>query len=192
MGPQTTAHMLFGAFVGWGLLSPLAKKNGWAPGPVGDWAGGSRGWIVWVSLAVMLADSIISLAGIILEPFIRIVLNKRHAQRRGSYQRLSDIDEEPEIGSSRFPGLRRRKTPSKSGDQEDEPEQDARPEDLVPMPVVVWGLIASGILCIVTIGIVFGQVPLYATITAFFLALVLSVMGVRALGNPFPSHPLPI
>ncbi|KAF8253662.1 OPT superfamily oligopeptide transporter [Wilcoxina mikolae CBS 423.85] len=183
MGSQTTAHMLFGAILGWGFLSPLAKKKGWAPGPVGDWAGGSRGWLVWVSLAVMLADSIISLAGIILEPFIRIVLNKRNAQQRGSYQRLPD--EEPEVrSSSRFPGLRRRKTPSKSEDDpEDEPEQDARPEDLVPMPVVIWGLIASGVLCIVTIRIVFGQVPLYATITAFFLALILSVMGVRALGQ---------
>jgi OPT family oligopeptide transporter len=31
MGPATTTHMLFGAVVGWGILSPLAKKKGWAP-----------------------------------------------------------------------------------------------------------------------------------------------------------------
>ena len=37
MGPETTGHMLLGALVGWGILSPLAKTQGWATGPVGDW-----------------------------------------------------------------------------------------------------------------------------------------------------------
>ncbi len=43
MGPATTTHMLLGAIVGWGLLSPLAKSRGWAPGPVDDWERGSKG-----------------------------------------------------------------------------------------------------------------------------------------------------
>lgn len=47
-------HMLFGALLGWGVLSPIAKNNGWAPGNVSDWETGSKGWIVWVSLAIML------------------------------------------------------------------------------------------------------------------------------------------
>ncbi|KAI5802936.1 OPT oligopeptide transporter protein-domain-containing protein [Pyronema domesticum] len=179
MGPETTAHMLFGAIVGWAFLSPLAKSKGWAPGPVNDWVGGSRGWLVWVSLAVMLSDSIISLAGILLEPIIRIILQKR-TNRRASYQRVPDEESEDERRSG-GDGLRRRRRPTQV--EEEEPEEDARPEDLVPMPVVIWGLIASGILCIITIRVVFGQVPLYATITAFLLALVLSVMGVRALGQ---------
>lgn len=182
MGPETTAHMLFGAIVGWAFLSPLAKSKGWAPGPVNDWVGGSRGWLVWVSLAVMLSDSIISLAGILLEPIIRIILQKR-TNRRASYQRVPDEESEDERRSG-GDGLRRRRRPTQV--EEEEPEEDARPEDLVPMPVVIWGLIASGILCIITIRVVFGQVPLYATITAFLLALVLSVMGVRALGISLP------
>ena len=37
MGPATTLHMLLGAVVGWGILSPLAKSKGWAPGEVSDW-----------------------------------------------------------------------------------------------------------------------------------------------------------
>ncbi len=44
--------MLLGAVVGWGILSPLAKYQGWAPGPVDDWLTGSRGWLVWTSLAM--------------------------------------------------------------------------------------------------------------------------------------------
>ena len=51
MGPATTLHMLLGAIIGWGILSPLAKSKGWAPGPVEDWSSGSKGWIVWISLA---------------------------------------------------------------------------------------------------------------------------------------------
>jgi OPT family oligopeptide transporter len=52
MGPATTTHMLLGACLGWGILSPLAKTRGWAPGPVDDWETGSKGWIVWISLAM--------------------------------------------------------------------------------------------------------------------------------------------
>ena len=56
-----------GMIVGWAILSPLAKLEGWAPGPVGDMSTGSRGWILWVSLAIMCADSIVSLIPIVFE-----------------------------------------------------------------------------------------------------------------------------
>ncbi|KAK5133542.1 hypothetical protein LTR08_007581 [Meristemomyces frigidus] len=35
MGPATTLHMFLGCLVGWGVLSPLAKHRGWAPGEQG-------------------------------------------------------------------------------------------------------------------------------------------------------------
>lgn len=53
--------------VGWAILSPLAKFEGWAPGPVGDMSNGSRGWILWVSLVIMCADSIVSLMPVLAE-----------------------------------------------------------------------------------------------------------------------------
>ena len=53
--------------VGWGILSPLAKLKGWAPGPVGDISTGSRGWILWVSLAIMCVDSIVALIPVAVE-----------------------------------------------------------------------------------------------------------------------------
>ena len=53
--------------VGWAILSPLAKLEGWAPGPVGDMSTGSRGWILWVSLAIMCADSIVSLVPVVAD-----------------------------------------------------------------------------------------------------------------------------
>lgn len=71
MGPATTAHMLSGAVIGWAMLSPLAKHKGWAPGPVGDWETGSRGWIIWISLAIMLVDSVINLGWMALRPLLK-------------------------------------------------------------------------------------------------------------------------
>jgi uncharacterized oligopeptide transporter (OPT) family protein len=58
--------MFFGAILGWGVLSPLAKNRKWAPGPVDDWENGSKGWIVWISLAIMLADSITNLGWLVI------------------------------------------------------------------------------------------------------------------------------
>jgi hypothetical protein len=59
--------------VGWGILSPLSKHSGWAPGPVGDMATGARGWILWVSLAIMCADSLVSLLPIVYEYFAELL-----------------------------------------------------------------------------------------------------------------------
>ncbi|KAF9790276.1 OPT oligopeptide transporter protein-domain-containing protein [Thelephora terrestris] len=67
MGFPTTISMALGMVVGWAILSPLAKLEGWAPGPVGDMTTGSRGWILWVSLAIMCADSIVSLLPVVAE-----------------------------------------------------------------------------------------------------------------------------
>lgn len=53
--------------LGWGVLSPLAKLSGWAPGPVGDMTDGARGWILWTSLAIMCADSLVSLLPVLAE-----------------------------------------------------------------------------------------------------------------------------
>ena len=46
---------------GFGILGPYARARGWAPGAITDWQTGATGWILWVSLAIMLGDSITSL-----------------------------------------------------------------------------------------------------------------------------------
>ncbi|PWW74581.1 OPT superfamily oligopeptide transporter [Tuber magnatum] len=186
MGTSTTLHMLLGAIIGWGILSPLARYNEWAPGPVSDWTTGSRGWIIWVSLGIMLSDSVISLGGLILEPIIRSLWHKESGS--GGYERLvggggggNEYGEEGEAW-----GLFRRRNSGRSGISEQDDESfgaDVPEEHLVPMKTVVIGLLASGLLCVVAMKVVFSMVPLYSTILAFLLALILSVMGVRALGQ---------
>ena len=54
-------------FVGWAILSPISKHAKWAPGHVGDQTNGARGWILWVALAIMSADSLISVIPVAAE-----------------------------------------------------------------------------------------------------------------------------
>ncbi|KAL8671859.1 MAG: hypothetical protein Q9168_003649 [Polycauliona sp. 1 TL-2023] len=193
MGPATTLHMLLGAIAGWGILSPLAKSKGWASGPVDDWQTGSKGWIVWVSLAIMLADSVVSLGWLVLRPLIihgpRWYSNVREGNfwgllgpqhSRGSYAALSASE------NSTSHQLRSRSiSQSKSKTEGDDvPDVDAPPEHLVPNRAVL-GLLAVSIgLCVLSIRIVFGAlVPFYAIFLAIALALLLSLMGVRAQGE---------
>ncbi|PQE26875.1 OPT oligopeptide transporter protein [Rutstroemia sp. NJR-2017a BVV2] len=207
MGPATTTHMLIGAIVGWGILSPLAKNRGWAPGPVKDWETGSKGWIVWISLAIMLADSVVSLGYIALNPIYQnggqYISDARRKIKRRDWQGLlslgtvkstvgytpiredGDASTPSESATDNTTSLSPRSTPTTlQTDLKNMPEPDAPPEHLVH-PRTVWiGLILSILFCILSIRIVFGQlVPLYATVLAVLMALILSIMGVRALGE---------
>lgn len=193
MGTETTLHMTLGAVVGWGILSPLAKKKGWAPGPVDDWENGSKGWIVWVSLAIMLVDAVVSLAYVALRPILAThapraltVLRERFQQSRiaalfGRSHQYSPIphgeedQDEPAILDDDQASI---------ASNEDAGLDDGPAEQQVSTRIVTWGLLASVLLCILTTRIVFGDlVPLYAVVTAVLMALVLSIMGVRALGE---------
>ncbi|KAI0137412.1 OPT oligopeptide transporter [Xylariales sp. AK1849] len=204
MGPATTLHMLLGAIVGWGILSPIAKYSGWAPGPVNDWETGSKGWIVWISLAIMLADSVVSLSHVAFRPLVQngpayLTSAKRWFDRgvsRGSWQMqpsnytaVSGDEDDPRSStgrrSSTSEGL-----PSPPFQQPDGQQlrtwdrEDAPPEQLVGNKTVGIGMVVSILVCIASIHITFGDlVPLYANIIAILMALVLSIMGVRALGE---------
>jgi len=189
MGPATTLHMLLGAAVGWGILSPLAKYKGWAPGDVGDWERGSKGWIVWVSLSIMLADSVISLGYLAMSSSLRFLpqlgesvrvmlparFRKTVIRRRSGYAAIADLDNAQQPHGEDW----------EAGSEEDEKhELDAPPDQQISDRVVAIGLILSIAFCVACIHFVFGKlVPLYATVTSVFMALVLSIMGVRALGE---------
>ncbi|OJD34197.1 oligopeptide transporter [Diplodia corticola] len=185
MGPETTLHMLLGAILGWGLLSPLAKNKGWAPGPVSDWETGSKGWIVWVSLAIMLADSLVSLGWLILRPLVNYArvwlprLTDHFRQRTWSDIFSFDVHSLKSLnGYTAIDG-----TQTLKRDPSDE-EEDAPPEHLISTRTTLIGLVLSLGLSIGAVHYVFGNlVPLSLNILGLFLALMLSIMGVRALGE---------
>ncbi|KAG9315204.1 OPT oligopeptide transporter protein-domain-containing protein [Chiua virens] len=151
MGFPTTLSMNLGMLVGWGILSPLSKYAGWAPGPVGDMSTGARGWILWVSLAIMCADSFVSLVPVVQSSMAKIVLAF-----------------------------------SKAGNTPSEEDHDVETSDrLVPTRWVLIGLSTSVILGIVLVWIVFGDegIKPWATLIGFAVGGLLSILGVRALGE---------
>ncbi|KAF2733452.1 OPT superfamily oligopeptide transporter, partial [Polyplosphaeria fusca] len=189
MGPATTLHMLLGAIIGWGILSPLAKNKGWAPGPVSDWTEGSKGWIVWVSLAIMLADSLISLGWLVLRPLIHLTQiyypTVREAIRQHTWTDImtlnirsnySPLNNDPSTPSNPLEALKQRLASDN--------EPDAPPEHLISSRTTIIGLILTLGLCILGIHLSFPHtIPLPLTLLALLLALLLSIMGVRALGE---------
>lgn len=72
--------------MGWAVLSPLSKLSGWAPGPVGDMSNGARGWILWTSLGIMCADSVVSLIPVIAD-YVNDLLSKRK-----DYSAVDDVN----------------------------------------------------------------------------------------------------
>lgn len=187
MGPSTTLHMLLGAILGWGVLSPIAKAKGWAPGPVKDWETGSKGWIVWVSLAIMLADAVVSLGWLIIRPLIALgpsfYTNLREHVRQQGYVSIFNLAAH---GSSKggYTALVPTETNTAGKKQEsDAPEPDAPPHHLVSNRVTTVLFVITILLCAFAIRYVFPPVPLYAIVLSIVLALLLSIMGVRALGE---------
>lgn len=189
MGPSTSLHMLVGAILGWGVLSPLAKSRGWAPGPVEDWENGSKGWIVWVSLAIMLADSIISLGWLIVRPFINYgpgVLRQIHyrVKQAGIWKTLSGKSSRSLRGYAPVDqGDGMSLGPNRAGNDDDE-EEDAPPSELISTRTVLILLPATLILNVICMHISFGNlITPFLSILATVLALFLSIMGVRAQGE---------
>ncbi|KAK9447304.1 OPT oligopeptide transporter protein-domain-containing protein [Limtongia smithiae] len=171
MGLPTVSGMLLGAVLGWGILAPMATKMGWAPGPIDDWKTGGQGWILWISLAIMVVDSIISFSVVVGMSLYRSFERKRLEYTSIPAERMQptdEIDEEEEADDA--------------VDIVDE-DVDAPPEHLVSDIVTYGGIAGTTLLCIVAIKIVFPVTPLYAIFAAVFIAFVLSILGVRALGE---------
>jgi OPT family oligopeptide transporter len=185
MGPATSFHMLFGAILGWAILSPVAKKNGWAAGPVGDWTTGSKGWIVWVSLAIMLADSVVSLGWLALRP--TLMYGPRYIKTLPQAIKERDVRillHPAELSYTALSGGTGSSTKAASDPADDLDEPDAPPEHLASNRIVYPGFFLSLFICVAAVHITFpSMIPLWATILAVLLSLILSLMGVRALGE---------
>lgn len=195
MGPATTTHMLLGAIVGWGILSPLAKKRGYAPEKTSDWEHGSKGWIVWISLAIMLADSIINLSWLVLKSLLYLAPAwsrslKEHSVNSSSWREFLLGRSYKGYTTIRTSEQRRQMDPrpcshklSPHGNPSSMLE-DAPAHQLVSNRTVLVLLPLTLIFCVFCIQLTFGayiSIPL--TLLSTVIALLLSIMGVRALGE---------
>lgn len=183
MGFPSVSYMLFGAVLGWAILAPLAKHMGWAPGPIDDWVTGGQGWILWLSLSVMISDSVVSFVVVTAKSLNGL----RKAWKVEKYEKLKDTDHrnyltsdsEPEIESGAF--TRRESLDAASSYSS---VVDVSSEYLVDNYVTIGGIVLSSAICIWAMRSVFGDlIPYYAAAAAIILALFFSVLGVRALGE---------
>ncbi|GMG34097.1 unnamed protein product [Ambrosiozyma monospora] len=220
MGFATTTYMFFGMVLGWCVLSPLAQSKGWAPGPIDDWKEGSEGWIMWISLSIMISDSVVSLAVTVVKAINSLVGNfngesYHGVPSAGEHQGLisgDEIQSDEDITSSTYHGETNNSDSSvhsgstsgcdsitvgehsKSTNHAYKSTKTKRPKnrnntDLQPKHqisgYVTWiGLALSCLLCVLATRKVFGPiVPIYATSISVILSLLLSVLGVKALGE---------
>ncbi|KAI9491800.1 OPT oligopeptide transporter protein-domain-containing protein [Zychaea mexicana] len=185
MGLPTTLSMLLGCVIGWGILSPIAHYAGWAPGPVSDWKTGSKGWILWISLGVMVAESVVSLAIVSVRSIIKLTAHKR-ARDDVRYQRV-DADEQSSDADTAESHIEQEWVEEQEGtrSKDEREEKDAPPEQLVKTSTTIIGLVASTLLCVCVIAILFGTdvLPIRMAILAIAVAMFLSVLAVRALGE---------
>ena len=159
---------------------------------------------MWTSLAIMLADAIVSLGHLALRPVFRRLskfgpsfslrdgqLAKIFQSRQRGYSAVTANEDEVEPSSLPVPASPLSDLApdgSYAGDIGQDfkltPDDDAPADQLISDKTVWIGFILSVVFAIVCIQVVFGHlVPLYAIVVAVIMALLLSIMGVRALGE---------
>jgi hypothetical protein len=204
-GPIIPLHMLLGTVVGWGILSPIAKHMSWAPGPVGDWDQGSRGWIVWVSFATLMADCLIKLGWLITKPLgdsAKIDCSDCNLKNALAISRQKMFALHQIFGNKNNHAAARDSEPSDTLEPTEEDVLLDQSASLAatdigdggeqPIPQIsIFGtrnwiicLLVSIALCIAVTKIAFPtSVPLYASILVILMSLVMCLMGVQALGE---------
>ena len=189
MGLPTVSYMLLGAFLGWGILAPLARYCGWVPADAdpNDWERGIQGWILWVSLSIMVVDSVIGLLVVTVRSVVCFFLceNKTEALNTVWGDSIESLLMEEERA------INTRRAQVSGGQQETvrlvsaEREHEVESKYLVRYTTVISGLIVSSAICVTFTVYLFGSqvIPLSAMLIALLLAMLLSILGVRALGE---------
>ncbi|KAK0645770.1 OPT oligopeptide transporter protein-domain-containing protein [Cercophora newfieldiana] len=188
-GPVIPLHMLMGAIVGWGILSPYAKRSGWAPGSVDDWETGSRGWIIWVSLAALLADALVNLAWLTFRPLVRLFpfdrgcLPRIHRHLHPRYRLIPERDSGSEQ-SLRSQHSTERRRPLNGHRQVQ--EAPGTPSGVISLSrwMLSFFFLGSVLTCMFAVHTVFGSlIPWYYTLLAVSLSLPMAVVGIRSLAE---------
>uniref|UniRef100_A0A0L0NW13 Oligopeptide transporter n=1 Tax=Candidozyma auris TaxID=498019 RepID=A0A0L0NW13_CANAR len=173
MGLPSVSYMLFGALLGWGVLAPLSKYLGWAPGPIDDWVTGGQGWILWLSLSVMIADSIVSFVVVTYKSLHEGITSMVTRSSSEVHQRLLGGTVSYDAVESQIEVL-----------SETSSFADLLKVHLISNKITIAGVVLSSIVCMWAMKAVFGDlIPHYATFIAVVLALFFSILGVRALGE---------
>ncbi|KAK4197104.1 OPT oligopeptide transporter protein-domain-containing protein [Triangularia verruculosa] len=194
-GPVIPLHMLAGSIVGWGILSPYAKHRGWAPGEVDDWERGSRGWIIWVSLAVLLSDGFVNLLWTPLRPVWkrRLIIFEYIKKHSGAIWE-SITGTRAAVGYTTLPHdepddnlLTTQDHHDQffaSGDSLLQPKREEAARDSTYSSILGLSFVLSVIVCTIAVHFLFSElIPWYYTILAVLLLLPMAVVGIRSLAE---------
>lgn len=171
MGLPTTSSMLLGSILGWAILGPLSKAKGWAPGDVDNFTDGAQGWIMWVAIAIMVADTFVSLG----DMMIRMIIEAVQAQRTPT------VDSEELTRLSDYVDNESASTPS-SGVDVQKPNADVE-SDPNERKIALIGLLVASTICVLLNKLVFQSQHISTLILAVVIAPFFSLLAVRALGD---------
>eukprot|EP01084_Bolivina_argentea_P182766 315469_1 len=183
-GTNVGLSMLLGAIIGWAILGPMAVIKDWVQpnGPNIDWQNSEEGWVLWVSLSIMLGESLTSLFIILFKAIIPIlccrnntIIQHEHTgaemsaihtnNPQGLNQTLLDKIDNKTINSVKIPIV--------------EPD-----EDNIPSKIWMSGLLVSCLFCIISLSLISKlQLKWYEAALALFFALIISILSIRALGQ---------
>ncbi|KAI1500438.1 OPT oligopeptide transporter protein-domain-containing protein [Biscogniauxia marginata] len=187
LDPPIACAMLLGAILGWGILSPIAKIYGWAPGPVGDMEIGARGWLIWVSVGFLLGDAVARVIHESLRLTLRVYHIVRVASSKGQQYGMEDDED-----LTQQPLLTGR---NDSGGSLSSNVQTlmSRGNGLVSNKAIVIWLLGSCSLCLVCTSVVFrSDVLVHLIIFAVVLAMPLCFIVMQSSGetDTVPSNSL--
>lgn len=165
MGPKTAVSMFLGTLVGWGLLAPMAHAKGWTTGPIKDVGTGPTGWLLWISLAIMLADSVVSLSVVlikILRP--QLALSSSISKRRSDNENSNNTNNDGSI-------------------EDDDTAVDPAPLDQqISWRIWLPGLVVASLVCTGILTPMFAMPPWQPAFAVLF-SLLVAVLAIRALGE---------
>lgn len=187
-GPVIPLHMLAGTIVGWAILSPIAKKKDWAPGDVGDWSTGSRGWTLWVGLAILLTDCLVNLLAIV---FTRDTVRSKISNAAKWGRKIFDqytphgTPERPDLNGGGDVSTSTHRSVASYKNQNYATMHKLRKLSLKQTYyILVAAIFASAFLCVGTSKFVFGeQLPVGVILLAVMISLFLGVVSIGAVGQ---------
>ncbi|KAG7662118.1 OPT8 [[Candida] subhashii] len=194
MGLPTVSYMLFGTILGWAILAPLSKYKGWAPGEINDWINGGQGWILWISLSVMISDSLVSFVIISFKSLrnaYQFIQSNNNNTPNTPYTQISSIRSPPvdltfemRRSDSDYGTINYENPAEQQSDVEDE-DEDIPHKYLISTKAALLGLLISTILCITSLRLIFPSdlIPIQYSLVAILLAMIFAILAVRALGE---------
>ncbi|KAK7413114.1 hypothetical protein QQX98_008000 [Neonectria punicea] len=171
--------MMLGAVLGWGVLSPLAKSHGWAPGPADDMETGARGWLIWIIIAFLLGDSFVRLLcgsmNVVMAFHTRFKLKGTHCR----------VDDEGDPGAQPLLGQRTgSESESNTALRDFTPDIAAEPDTVASGKTIMLWSVVSAVACAICTRAVFGQnLPLHVIIIAIFIAFPLALPVIQSTGE---------